>query len=73
MVASVLTPLQLDAGSGIFQNQGLAANTAFVSAVTSYNSTALISPFLTTIVVGSTGNVLSPGTISTLETLAANS
>lgn len=66
-----LTPLQLNATAGLLQNQGLSANAEFVSAVTAYNSTALISPFLTTIELG-VGNV-SANTISELETLAANS
>ena len=66
-----LTPLQLNSTAGLLQNQGLSANAAFVSAVTAYNSTALISPFLTTIELG-VGNV-SANTISELETLAANS
>jgi hypothetical protein len=73
MVASVLTPLQLDAGAGLLQNQGLAVNTAFTSAITAYQTTDLISPFLTTIEVGSTGNILSTNVISSLETLASNS
>ena len=67
-----LTPLQLDSTAGLLQNQGLAPNAEFTTAVTTYNSTALISPFLTTIEVGSTGNILSNTIISTLETLAAN-
>ena len=70
MVASVLTPLQLNSTAGLLQNQGLAPNAEFVAAVTAYNSTALISPFLTTI-EHSTGNI-SANTISELETLAAN-
>ena len=70
MAASVLTPLQLNATAGLLQNQGLAPNAEFVAAVTAYNSTALISPFLTTI-EHSTGNI-SANTISELEILAAN-
>ena len=54
----------------MLQNQGLAPNAEFITAVTAYNSTALISPFLTTI-ENSTGNI-SANTISELETLSAN-
>jgi hypothetical protein len=66
----MLTPLQLNSTAGMLQNQGLAPNAEFITAVTAYNSTALISPFLTTI-ENSTGNI-SANTISELETLSAN-
>jgi hypothetical protein len=66
-----LTPLQLNTAAGLLQNQGLASNVEFVSAVTTYNSTALINPFLDTIQTGS-ANILSNTVIATLETLAAN-
>jgi hypothetical protein len=67
----MLTPLQLNSTAGLLQNQGLAPNAEFVSAVTAYNNTDLINPLLTTI-ENSTGNI-SANTISELETLAANS
>jgi hypothetical protein len=67
-----LTPLQLNAGAGLLQNTGLTANAQFVGAMASYTSTTLISPFLSTLVNGSTGNILSNTTIGTLETLASN-
>jgi type IV secretory pathway VirB2 component (pilin) len=66
-----LTPLQLNSAAGLLQNQGLAPNAEFISAVAAYNNTVLISPLLTTI-EHSTGNI-SANTISQLETLAANS
>ena len=66
-----LTPLQLNAAAGLLDNQGLAANAEFTSAVATYNTTALISPFLNTIETGN-GTILSNSIISTLETLAAN-
>jgi hypothetical protein len=71
MVASVLTPLQLNAGAGLLQNQGLAPNAELVTVIADYNSTALIAPLLDTITVAKTGNILSPGNLDTLETLAS--
>jgi hypothetical protein len=68
-----LTALQLDAAAGLLQNQGININANLTTAITSYNSTALIAPLLSTITVGSTGNILSGTTITTIETLAANS
>jgi len=66
-----LTALQLNAAAGLLQNQGVAINANLISAVASYENTALISPFLNTITVGS-GNILSANVISNVETLAAN-
>ena len=71
MVASVLTPLQLNAGAGLLQNQGLAPNAELFTVIADYNSTALIAPLLDTITVAKTGNILSPINIDTLETLAS--
>jgi hypothetical protein len=70
---SYLTPLQLDAAAGLLQNQGLAINANMLAAISSYASTPLIQPYLTALSTGSTGNLLSSGTISSLQTLAANS
>jgi hypothetical protein len=67
-----LTALQLDAAAGLLQNQGIGISADLTSAITSYEDTALISPFLDTIAVGSTGNILSANVITNLETLAAN-
>ena len=72
MTTSILTPLQLNAAAGLLQNEGLAINANLLSAISSYETTALIAPFLNTIAVGSTGNILSANTIVTVETLAAN-
>lgn len=71
MSAVSLTPLQLNAGAGLLQNQGIAINANLVLAIASYKTTALITPFLSTISTGS-GNILSANTIATLKTLAAN-
>lgn len=70
MAIGSLTALQLNAAAGLLQNQGIAINANLISAITSYESTSLISPFLTTISVGS-GNILSGNVITSLETLAA--
>jgi hypothetical protein len=66
-----LTALQLDAAAGLLQNQGISISANLTAAIASYEDTALISPFLSTIEVGS-ANVLSAGVIANLETLAAN-
>jgi hypothetical protein len=67
-----LTALQLDAAAGLLQNQGISINANLTAAIASYEDTALISPFLDTIAVGSTGNILSANVITDLKTLAAN-
>jgi type III secretory pathway component EscS len=66
-----LTALQLDAAAGLLQNQGIGISASLTQAITQYQDTALISPFLNTIQVGS-ANALSAGVIANLETLAAN-
>jgi hypothetical protein len=71
MTTSVLTPLQLDAGAGLLQNQGVGINAGLTAAITSYENTSLIAPFLSTIATG-TGNILSNAVIGNLQTLAAN-
>jgi hypothetical protein len=72
LTTSYLTALQLDASPGLLQNTGLAANLELTTAISAYNSTALISPYLTTLANASAAN-LSNSTISTLESLASNS
>ena len=67
-----LTALQLDAAAGLLQNQGIGISANLTAAIASYEDTALISPFLDTIAVGGTGNILSANVITDLETLAAN-
>ena len=71
MVNGSLTALQLDAAAGLLQNQGIGIDGNLLLAISSYNNTALISPFLQTIATG-TGNILSNAVVATLETLAAN-
>lgn len=71
MATGSLTALQLDAGAGLLQNQGIGISANLTSAITLYETTALISPFLNTISTGA-GNVLANSVISDLETLASN-
>ena len=71
MANGSLTALQLDASAGLLQNQGIGISVDLTQAIDQYQDTALISPFLNTIQVGS-ANVLSAGVIANLETLAAN-
>ena len=68
-----LTPLQLNAAAGLLQNQGIGINANLTSAIASYANTSLINPFLNTITLGSTGNILSANVVVDLETLAASS
>ena len=70
-MAGSLTALQLDAAAGLLQNQGIGISSNLTSAIASYENTALISPFLSTISTG-TGNILSANVVANLETLAAN-
>lgn len=72
MATGSLTALQLDAAAGLLQNQGININADLISAISSYQNTALISPFLNTISTGSAGNILSANVVVDLETLAAN-
>lgn len=67
-----LTALQLDAAAGLLQNQGIGISNDLTDAIAAYEDTALMSPFLDTISVGSTGNILSANVVVDLETLAAN-
>lgn len=87
MAISVLTPLQLDAGAGLLQNQGLAPNVAFASATYAYTGnyggTGNLAPqtavtgLLAAIRIGGSnvgnGTILSNAVIANLQTLAANS
>ena len=67
-----LTALQLNAGAGLLQNQGIGINANLISAISAYTNTPLISPFLSTLTVGGVGNILSANVSANLKTLAAN-
>lgn len=69
---TTLTALQLDAAAGLLQNQGIGINNQLTIAVDSYENTALLSPFLSTLATGASGNILSANVIGNLQTLAAN-
>jgi hypothetical protein len=71
MAIGSLTALQLNAASGLLQNQGIGISPNLIVAIDSYENTALISPFLDTIATGS-GNILSGNVLGNLRTLAAN-
>ena len=71
MTTGSLTALQLDAAAGLLQNQGIGINANLTSAITAYETTSLLAPFLNTITVGS-ANILSANVVNSLETLAAN-
>ena len=72
MATGSLTALQLNAAAGLLQNQGIGINANLTTAISSYTNTPLISPLLSTISVGSTGNILSANVTNELKTLAAN-
>jgi hypothetical protein len=63
-----LTALQLNAAAGLLQNQGIAINANLVTAISDYENTALLTPFLDTV---SSGNITA-NVIVDLKTLAAN-
>jgi hypothetical protein len=69
---SILTPLQVNAGAGLLQNQGLAVNAELTTAISSYITTALISPLITCIETAISNQAISNATIANLNVLASN-
>lgn len=73
MVNSVLTPLQLNAGAGLLQNQGIGVGTEFTAAISAYESQPGIANILVAIqtanAVANVGNAV----VLSLQTLASNS
>ena len=69
---SILTPLQVNAGAGILQNQGLAVNGPMLSAISAYGNTTLISPLLNCIGNAVGNGAISSDTINSLNYLASN-
>ena len=65
------TPLQLIAGAGLLQNQGIAVPTALTNAVSSYNSTSFVSN-LNSAIAAAPGFGISASIVTTLKTLASN-
>lgn len=66
-----LTPLQVNAASGLLKNQGLVANTAGTSGYTIYITSDLIKPLVETIAIGNSTNVISSTTVSSLENISS--
>ena len=71
-MTALLSPLQLQAGASLLQNQGIRVNPNLEEQIDLYLSNPTIAPLKDTIVVGS-ANVLANTTIATLQTLASNS
>ena len=66
-----LSPLQLQAAAGLFQNQGYIIVANLTANVNAYNSTALLTPLINAIGnAGPTGGNLTPETIASLQTFA---
>lgn len=65
------TPLQLIAGAGLLNNQGIAVPTALTNAVSSYNSTSFVSN-LNSAIAAAPGFGISASVVTTLKTLASN-
>jgi hypothetical protein len=68
MAQGQITPLQLTAGAGLLQNQGLTVNPEFAVKIQEYEAIPFIADLLTTLSLSSTAN-LSSTTISQLQTL----
>jgi len=68
MATGELTPLQLTAGAGLLQNQGLSVNTEFSVKIQEYEAIPFIADLLTTLSLSQTAN-LSANTIAQLQTL----
>lgn len=62
------TPLQLIAGAGLLQNQGITVPTSLTTAVSSYNSLPFVQDLMSTISLGP-GFGLNAGVIASLKTL----
>jgi len=62
------TPLQLIAGAGLLQNQGITVPTSLTNAISSYNSLPFVEDLMSTISLGP-GFGLNAGVITSLKTL----
>jgi len=70
---SILTPLQVNVGAGMLQNQGIAINAAFSNAIANYGNVTLINTLLGTIGNAIATSAISNATIAELNVLASNS
>lgn len=69
-MAKILSPIQLQAGSALMQNQGITLAPGLTAALYSYNNLSLINPLRTAIANGS--GVLSSSTIAAMQTIASD-
>lgn len=70
-MAALLSPLQLQAGASLLQNQGIRVNPDLEEQITLYQANPTIAPIRDTIANGA--GVLANATIASLQTLASNS
>lgn len=73
MAVSVLTPLQLNAGAGLLQNQGIGVGSTFTAAIVDYESQPGIANLITTIQTANSVGNIGNATVASLQTLASNS
>lgn len=75
-MAALLSPLQLQAASGLFQNKGYQVNPALTAAVNEYTSSLKTTPLLGNLILAMTeaitANTLPPGTQILLQSFAGN-
>ena len=69
-MAAVLSPLQLQAGATLLQNQGIRPAIPLSAAINSYRTQSFIEPLYSTITTGS-ANILSNATLAGLQTIAS--
>lgn len=69
-MAAVLTPLQLQAGATLLQNQGIRVPTTLSNVINDYRTQSFIEPLYATITTGS-ANILSNATLAELQTIAS--
>lgn len=70
-MTALLSPLQLQAGAALLQNQGIRVNPDVEEQITLYQANPTIAPIRDTIANGA--SILANTTIATLQTLASNS
>ena len=71
MASGDLTPLQLTAGAGFVQNQGITLNSAFSGNVATYEAVPLIASLLTAISLAPAANI-GNGTIQSMRSLGSS-
>lgn len=74
MAQTTVTPLQLTAGVGLYNNTGLVANTDLANNITAYQSTSLIANIVFTMgqAVSNVTLAVTPSTITALSSIGAN-